>query len=191
MGVGVGVGVGVGGEDVGAGSTDGVDEGDPVDPGTGVLRAPSVDFSGGSTAPVGGAATAHPVRTRAASTTRVLRVLRNTPHSLTQKGVRSPNRTHNVTYNSTVFHRTVTFGHPDGLHAGPAWALVDAVTEAAPAVRIGRPGERPVPATDILQVMRLGVRYGDPVVISAEGPDAERVLDELVVLLADNRPPAR
>ncbi|MGJ3507569.1 HPr family phosphocarrier protein [Enemella sp. A6] len=89
-----------------------------------------------------------------------------------------------------MFHRTVTFGHPDGLHAGPAWELVDAVAQANLPVRIGRPGEVPVPAWDILEVMRLGVRYGDRVVISAEGTDAERVLDELVVLLADNRPPS-
>lgn len=90
-----------------------------------------------------------------------------------------------------MLHRTVTFGHPDGLHARPAWALVEAVGRTGLAVRIGRPGERPVPAGDILEVMRLGVRYGDPVVISAEGPDADRVLDELVIVLTDNLPPRR
>jgi phosphocarrier protein len=38
-------------------------------------------------------------------------------------------------------------------------------------------------ASSILMVMAMGVSGGDEVVLEADGPEADRVLDELVALL--------
>ncbi|RGE22471.1 HPr family phosphocarrier protein [Leucobacter sp. wl10] len=80
--------------------------------------------------------------------------------------------------------RSVTIASSVGLHARPASLLVEAVTESGLDVEIARPGEAPVDAGSILGIMALGAKHGEEVVLSAEGGDAERVLDRLVELLA-------
>jgi phosphocarrier protein HPr len=80
--------------------------------------------------------------------------------------------------------RTVTIASSVGLHARPAALFVEQASESGLDVEIGRPGEEAVDATSILGVMALGARHGEEVVLSAEGENADAVLDGLVDLLS-------
>lgn len=80
--------------------------------------------------------------------------------------------------------RNVTIASSVGLHARPAALFVEQASESGLDVEIGRPGEDLVDATSILGVMALGAKHGEEVVLSAEGDDAEAVLDGLVNLLS-------
>lgn len=79
--------------------------------------------------------------------------------------------------------RTVAVASRVGLHARPASIFTQAVAASGVEVTIAKPGEEPVDASSILMVMALGVGNNDEVVIEADGPEADRVLDELVTLL--------
>lgn len=70
-----------------------------------------------------------------------------------------------------------------GLHARPAATFVQAVVESGVPVRIGRPGGEPADARSILSVLALDVRYGEEVVITAEGPGSSTALDHLADIL--------
>ena len=80
--------------------------------------------------------------------------------------------------------RTVAVASRVGLHARPAMLFTQAVAETGLPVTIARPDGEPVDAGSILFVMSLGVPSGEEVTLAADGPDADRVLDELVQLLA-------
>lgn len=80
--------------------------------------------------------------------------------------------------------RTVTIASSVGLHARPASLFVEKASESGLDVEIGRPGEDAVDATSILAVMGLGAKHGEEVVLSAEGDNADEVLDGLVDLLS-------
>ena len=80
--------------------------------------------------------------------------------------------------------RTVTIGSSVGLHARPAALFVEQASESGLDVMIGRPGDEPVDATSILGVMSLGAKHGEEVELSAEGDNADDVLDSLVHLLS-------
>jgi phosphocarrier protein len=80
--------------------------------------------------------------------------------------------------------RTVTIASSVGLHARPASMFVEQASESGLDVEIGRPGEDAVDATSILGVMALGAKHGEEVVLTAEGDNAEEVLDGLVALLS-------
>lgn len=80
--------------------------------------------------------------------------------------------------------RDVAIASSVGLHARPAKLFVTAVTESGIPVKITKAGGRTVDAKSMLGVMSLGAKCGDVVTLEAEGDDAERVLDELVALLA-------
>ncbi|MEU1159671.1 HPr family phosphocarrier protein [Streptomyces sp. NPDC005921] len=78
--------------------------------------------------------------------------------------------------------RRVTIGSASGLHARPAAVFTQAAVASPAHVRITA-GERTVDAGSILGVMSLAAQQGDEVLLSAEGPDAERALEELARLL--------
>ena len=80
--------------------------------------------------------------------------------------------------------RTVTIASSVGLHARPAALFVEQASESGLDVEIARPGEEAVDATSILGVMALGAKYGEEVVLTAEGDGADGALDVLVALLA-------
>ena len=82
--------------------------------------------------------------------------------------------------------RTVIIASSVGLHARPASIFVQKVNASGIEVEIARPGEESVDAGSILGVMALGAKCGDEVVLSAEGDNAETVLDDLVKLLSTN-----
>lgn len=80
--------------------------------------------------------------------------------------------------------RTVVVASRVGLHARPASIFTQAVTASGLDVTITKAGDEPMDASSILMVMAMGVACGDEVVLEADGPEADRVLDELVTLLA-------
>jgi phosphocarrier protein HPr len=77
----------------------------------------------------------------------------------------------------------------EGRHARPAALFVKAAAEAATAtgvaVSIAKPDGAPVDARSILSVLSLDVRHGDEVVLSADGAEADDVLRQLALVLAD------
>ncbi|MFE5894764.1 HPr family phosphocarrier protein [Streptomyces sp. Marseille-Q5077] len=79
--------------------------------------------------------------------------------------------------------RVVSIGSRSGLHARPAATFVQAASQAPVPVTIAIDGKSPVAADSVLGVMTLGARYGDQVTLTAEGDQAETVLDELAGLL--------
>ncbi len=80
--------------------------------------------------------------------------------------------------------RTVTIASSVGPHARPAALFVEQASESGLDVEIARPGEEAVDATSILGVMALGAKHGEEVVLTAEGENADAVLDGLVDLLS-------
>lgn len=83
----------------------------------------------------------------------------------------------------TASSRTVRVGSSHGLHARPAKLFAQAAKDAAIPVTIAKDSGKPVNAASILSVIALGIDFGDHVVISADGENAEQVLDTLTELL--------
>ena len=83
----------------------------------------------------------------------------------------------------TALTRTVRVGSSHGLHARPAKLFAQKAKEAGIPVTIAKDAGQAVNAASILAVVALGIDFGDHVVLSAEGANAEAVLDELVEVL--------
>ena len=81
--------------------------------------------------------------------------------------------------------RRVTVTHAPGLHARPCLAIVNLVRRFQAKVKIAS-GDREADAGEILEIMSLGAPQGTEVTLSARGPDADRALDALEALIADN-----
>jgi len=79
--------------------------------------------------------------------------------------------------------RTAVVAAAVGLHARPASLFVQAVTASGLPVKVGRVGQKMVDARSILMVMSLGVKCGEEVELTADGGDAEAVLDQLAQML--------
>jgi phosphocarrier protein HPr len=80
--------------------------------------------------------------------------------------------------------RTVTVMNPAGLHARPSLAIVQTVRRSNSKVEIRSPRQT-VDAGDILQILGLGATQGTELVLSAVGPDADEVLERLVIQFND------
>ena len=81
--------------------------------------------------------------------------------------------------------RTVTIASSVGLHARPAALFVQAATATGLPVRIGKVGgDDPVDARSILGVMALGAKFGEKVLLTADGDGADAALEGLVELLS-------
>ena len=78
--------------------------------------------------------------------------------------------------------RTATIASAHGLHARPAALFVQSVNDSGLDVTIEKDG-RDAPAGSILGVISLAINQGDVVTISAEGDNADAVLDQLVTFL--------
>jgi phosphocarrier protein HPr len=83
-----------------------------------------------------------------------------------------------------MVERRVVVGAGVGLHARPAALLVKAASAQPVRVSIGKDGGEPVDSRSILSVIGLNARGGDEVVLRAEGPEADRALDELAAIVA-------
>ena len=81
--------------------------------------------------------------------------------------------------------RQVTVAHHGGLHARPSLAIVKTVRQFQSKVQI-RNGHQEANAGEILEILSMGVPQGSEITLSAQGPDAEQVLDALVRLFADD-----
>src|SRR5581483_6252010 len=70
-----------------------------------------------------------------------------------------------------------------GLHARPAARLVATVRGFDAEVRVAKaPGGQPVKATSLTNVVALGARFGDKLLVSASGPQASDALTALRAL---------
>jgi phosphocarrier protein HPr len=78
--------------------------------------------------------------------------------------------------------RTVTIASAHGLHARPASLFVQAVTASGLPVKLTK-GYKTLNGASILGVISLGIEHGDQVTLSAEGDNADAVLDQLADLL--------
>lgn len=75
--------------------------------------------------------------------------------------------------------RTLQIASGHGLHARPAKLFTQAVAASGHKVTIARPGATPLNAASILSIIAAGFENGDDVVLTVEGDEPERVLDEL------------
>jgi phosphocarrier protein len=79
--------------------------------------------------------------------------------------------------------RTVVVESAVGLHARPAKLFTQAAAGSGIKVLIAKGDGPAVDASSILRVMALAVKHGEEVTISAEGDDADAVLDRLAEML--------
>ena len=79
-----------------------------------------------------------------------------------------------------MYKKTVTIHNKSGLHARPASLFVKHAQNFASEIFIARPGEEEVSAKSILAILTMGVENGSIIEISAQGPDAEEAVNELV-----------
>jgi phosphotransferase system HPr (HPr) family protein len=78
--------------------------------------------------------------------------------------------------------RSVRVGRPEGLHARPCAAIAAAVRKSKSRVRI-RSRDAEADASSIFELLGLAAPESARLVVTAEGPDAERVLEALVRIL--------
>ena len=79
--------------------------------------------------------------------------------------------------------RTVRIGSAHGLHARPAKLFAQAAKDSGIPVTISKGSGAPVNAASILGVISLGAEKGDYVTVTADGDNADVVLDALAELL--------
>lgn len=82
-----------------------------------------------------------------------------------------------------VLSRTVRAPLPHGLHARPASRIAAAARDFDARIRLSL-GERSAEATSLTAMMTLGLKDGDDLTLSAEGPQAEQALEALSALIA-------
>jgi phosphocarrier protein FPr len=84
---------------------------------------------------------------------------------------------------------TLTIGNKVGLHMRPAKEFVQAATRFKASVRVrnlDRPERPEGNAKSMIDVMKLGVAFGQRVLVRAEGEDADAALQALTELVAAN-----
>lgn len=79
--------------------------------------------------------------------------------------------------------RTVRVGSSHGLHARPAKLFAQAAKDAGIPVTVAKGAGAPVNAASILGVIALGAEKGDYLTLTADGDNANEVIDALVELL--------
>ncbi len=80
--------------------------------------------------------------------------------------------------------RTVTIVNKVGLHARPAAQIVKLASRFKSDITLTR-DDLEVNGKSIMGVMMLAAERGTPLLLRAEGPDAEPALDALAQLIAD------
>ena len=80
--------------------------------------------------------------------------------------------------------RTVRIGSAHGLHARPAKMFAQAAKDSGIPITISKDAGAPVNAASILGVISLGIEHGDSVKLTAEGDNADAVLEDLAAFLA-------
>lgn len=87
-------------------------------------------------------------------------------------------------YNHTAT-RHVVVQRPAGLHARPSLVVAQTVQRSRSQVVV-HSGQDQADAGSVLQLLSLGAGPGRQLTLTADGPDAEQVLDELVQLFAND-----
>ena len=80
--------------------------------------------------------------------------------------------------------REVEIINRKGLHARATAKFVQCVDQFDAQISVTRSGET-VWGTSIMGILTLGASIGSKLILSAQGPDAERALDALVTLVAN------
>jgi len=81
--------------------------------------------------------------------------------------------------------RHVVVQRPAGLHARPSLVVAQTVQRSQSHVTV-HSGQEQADAGSVLQLLSLGAEQGRKLTLTANGPDAEQVLDELVQLFAND-----
>ena len=76
---------------------------------------------------------------------------------------------------------TYTIVDPVGIHARPAGLLV----KTAKAFSVTK-GDKTVKSTQLMKLMGLGVKGGDTVTVTAEGPDEDSAISAMEQLFKEN-----
>lgn len=84
-----------------------------------------------------------------------------------------------------MVERETMVGPEEGLHARPAAQFVKTAKQFTSEIKVAK-GEREANAKSSLNVMSLGAKKGEKIVIRAEGEDAEEAVDTLVELISAN-----
>lgn len=84
-----------------------------------------------------------------------------------------------------MVERETTVGPEEGLHARPAAQFVKTAKQFASQITVTK-GERKANAKSSLNVMSLGAKKGEQIIIRADGEDAEEAVDALVELISKN-----
>jgi phosphotransferase system HPr (HPr) family protein len=77
---------------------------------------------------------------------------------------------------------TVTVNNKTGLHARPASRLVKLCAGFESELCI-RSGEKTIDPKSIIDLLSNGVKQGTTIEITAEGPDEQRAIDEIIALI--------
>ncbi|MHB1391603.1 MAG: HPr family phosphocarrier protein [Clostridia bacterium] len=81
-----------------------------------------------------------------------------------------------------MISQKVTIINETGLHARPASIFVSMATKFKSELMVHK-GEKQANAKSILAVLSLGISKGTEITISAQGPDEEEAVKELVELI--------
>ena len=81
--------------------------------------------------------------------------------------------------------RQVVVQRPAGLHARPSLVVAQTVQRSRSQVSV-LSGQEQADGASVLQLLSLGAGQGRQLTLTAHGPDAEQVLDELVRLFAND-----
>ncbi|WP_042700369.1 HPr family phosphocarrier protein [Thermococcus sp. PK] len=82
---------------------------------------------------------------------------------------------------------TVKLKNKSGLHARPAAIFVETAKKFKSKITVSKEGNT-ADAKNILQLLALGIDYGDEIKIIAEGEDEKDAINELIHLLEDVLP---
>lgn len=74
--------------------------------------------------------------------------------------------------------KVITIKNKTGLHARPVTKFVHACRTYESKVYLSKNGNK-ILGDSIIKIMSLGIAYGDQLIVSAEGPDAEKAVNEL------------
>ena len=81
---------------------------------------------------------------------------------------------------------TYVIQDPLGIHARPAGLLVKAAKEFADTEITLTKGDKTVKSTQLMKLMGLGVKGGDTVTVTAEGPDEDSAISAMEQLFKEN-----
>jgi len=83
--------------------------------------------------------------------------------------------------------RTVKVASTSGLHARPAALFVQAAKTSGHKVTVQKGDSAPANAASVLGVMALGAKFGDEIVLTAEGDNPEEALAKIAEVVETNQ----